>query len=45
VETSGKDHLKSLALVHAIIESAEQGKRVVLADFYARRGLETGWLE
>lgn len=45
VETSGKDHLKSLALVHAIIESAVQGKRVALADFYACRGLTTGWLE
>jgi predicted dehydrogenase len=45
VETSGKDHLKSLALVHAIIESAEHGQRVALADFYARHGLEMGWLE
>ncbi|NLE77644.1 MAG: Gfo/Idh/MocA family oxidoreductase [Chloroflexi bacterium] len=37
--TSGKDHLKTLSLVFACIESSKTGKEVFLADFYKRHGI------
>lgn len=35
----GRDHLRTLGLCFAAIESSESGKTVKLADFYARSGL------
>lgn len=37
---AGRDHLCTLALCFAAIESSETGRRVVMKDFYARHGLE-----
>jgi predicted dehydrogenase len=39
VETSAKDHLKTLSLVFACIESAETGREVDLARFYQEHGV------
>lgn len=39
VETSGEDHLRSLALVFACVEAAQSGQRVDLRDFYRRYGI------
>lgn len=36
VESSGEDHLRSLALVFACIEAAESGQRVKMRDFYQK---------
>lgn len=36
----GKDHLATLALVHACWESATAGTRVQLHDFCRRRGIQ-----
>lgn len=37
---TGRDHLMSLALCFAAIEASETGRRVDLAEFHARHGLE-----
>jgi predicted dehydrogenase len=44
VETSGKDHLKSLALVFACTEAAETGQRVEMSEFYQRYSMPRAWL-
>ena len=44
VETSGKDHLKTLALVFACIEAAKTGQRVKMAEFYRKHGIPEAWL-
>ncbi|MBM6581889.1 Gfo/Idh/MocA family oxidoreductase [Microvirga sp. BT689] len=38
---SGRDHLKTLALCFAAIESSQNGTVVDMGDFYARNGLTT----
>ena len=40
LETSGKDHLKTLALVFACIEAAETRQWIDMQDFYERYGIE-----
>jgi predicted dehydrogenase len=42
--TSGKDHLKTLALTLACVESSETGHRVNMADYYRRQGIPAAWL-
>ena len=44
-ETDGKDHLKTLSIVHAAIESAESGQRVVMTDFYKKHGIPERWTD
>jgi hypothetical protein len=39
VETSGKDHLRTLGLVFACIESSKTGKEVNVPKFYKEMGL------
>ncbi|MEE8355166.1 MAG: hypothetical protein V3S09_05000, partial [Candidatus Bathyarchaeia archaeon] len=39
-ETSGKDHLKTLSLILACIESAETGKKVYLDEFMKGLGFQ-----
>ena len=39
VETSGKDHLQTLGLVFACIESSRTGKEVDVQKFYKEMGL------
>lgn len=39
VVTSGKDHLKTLLLVRACIESAKMGKRVIMSEFYKKHNM------
>lgn len=39
VETSGKDHLRTLSLVFACIESAQTGKQVHMEQFYREHGI------
>jgi len=43
-ETSGKDHIKTLCVVHACIESAKTGKRVQMDEFYERHNIPTHWV-
>ena len=44
IECSGHDHLRTLALCFAGIESSETGTVVQMDDFYTRHGLaENGW--
>jgi hypothetical protein len=45
VETSGKDHLKSLSLIFACIEAARTGRRVEMQGFYHRHGIPDEWLQ
>jgi len=45
VETSGRDHLKTLSLVFACIEAATSGRKVQLADFYRQHNIPTAWLQ
>jgi predicted dehydrogenase len=40
----GADHLKSLALVVACIESSTAGQRIQMSDLYTRYGVPTTWL-
>jgi predicted dehydrogenase len=44
VETSGRDHLKTLALVFACIEAAKTGQRVEMAEFYRKHDIPQKWL-
>lgn len=44
VETSGRDHLKTLGLVFACIEASKTGCRVELADFYRDLGIHEEWI-
>jgi predicted dehydrogenase len=44
VETSGKDHLKTLALVFACIEASKTGRRVELREFYRQQGIPEAWV-
>ncbi len=43
VPCDGRDHLRTLALCFAGIESTQTGRRVEMADFYRRHGLEA-WI-
>ena len=45
VETSGRDHLKTLALVFACIEAATYGRKVQMADFYRQHNIPAAWLQ
>ncbi|MBX2996931.1 MAG: hypothetical protein KF893_00365 [Caldilineaceae bacterium] len=40
LECSGLNHLRTLALCFAAIESSDTGKTVEMGEFYARRGIE-----
>ena len=40
--TTGVDHLKTLGLTVACIESSQTGQRVHLSDFYRRQGVPAG---
>ena len=42
--TTGKDHLKTLGLTVACIESSQTGQRVHLSDFYRRQGVPARWV-
>ena len=44
VETSGKDHLKTLALTRACIEAARTGQRLQMRAFYQEHGIPQVWL-
>jgi len=44
VETSGKDHLKTLALTRACIQAARTGQRVLMHAFYQEQGIPRAWL-
>ena len=44
VETSGKDHLKTLALTRACIQAARTGQRVQMRAFYEEQGIPQAWL-
>jgi predicted dehydrogenase len=44
LQTSGKDHLKTLGLTTACIEAAQTGRRVLLYDYYRRQGIPAKWL-
>jgi myo-inositol 2-dehydrogenase / D-chiro-inositol 1-dehydrogenase len=43
--TTGKDHLKTLGLTVACIESSQTGQRVYLPDFHRRQGVPARWLD
>jgi len=43
-ETSGRDHIKTLCLVHACIESAKTGKRIQMDEFYQRHSIPAHWV-
>ncbi|HQG08949.1 MAG TPA: Gfo/Idh/MocA family oxidoreductase [Dysgonamonadaceae bacterium] len=43
--TSGKDHMKTLGLTLACIESSLTGKRIELHDFYKRNGVPSRWID
>jgi len=42
-ETSGKDHLKTLCVVHACIQSAKTKKRVQMEEFNQRHNIPSDW--
>ncbi|MCB9139077.1 MAG: Gfo/Idh/MocA family oxidoreductase [Caldilineaceae bacterium] len=42
LECSGEDHLRTLALCFAAIESSESGKAVSMAEFFTRFGIDSG---
>ena len=44
VETSAKDHLKTLALTRACIEAARTGRRVQMDGYYQDQGIPPAWL-
>jgi predicted dehydrogenase len=44
-ETSGKDHIKTLCVVHACIEAAKTGKRIQMNEFYKRYNVPTHWVK
>jgi predicted dehydrogenase len=44
VETSARDHLKTLALIRACIEAARTGQRVQMDHFYQEQGIPRTWL-
>jgi predicted dehydrogenase len=44
VETSGKDHLKTLALTRACIQAARTGRRVEMPAFYQEHRIPQAWL-
>jgi predicted dehydrogenase len=44
VETSAKDHLKTLALTRACIQAARTGQRVQMDGFYQDQGIPHAWL-
>jgi len=44
VETSGKDHLKTLSLVFACIEAAATGHKVRMAELYRKQHIPEAWL-
>jgi predicted dehydrogenase len=44
VETSGRDHLKTLALVFACIEASRTDQRIHLADFYKELNIPEAWI-
>ena len=42
--TSGKDHLKTLGVTLACVESAETNQRVTMREFYKRQGIPEAWI-
>ena len=44
LDTSGKDHLRTLSLVLACIEAAETNQWIEMADFYRRQGIPPEWV-
>jgi predicted dehydrogenase len=44
VETSGKDHLKTLSLVLACIEAAKTRQWIQMQDFYRQQGIPAEWI-
>jgi predicted dehydrogenase len=42
--TSGKDHLKTLGVTLACVESAESHQRVTMREFYKRQGIPEAWI-
>jgi predicted dehydrogenase len=43
--TSGKDHLKTLGLTLACVESSLTGRRIEMHDFYKRNGVPSRWID
>ncbi len=43
--TSGRDHLKTLGLTLACIESSLSGNRIEMYDFYKRNGIPSRWID
>jgi len=43
-ETSGQDHIKTLCVVHACVESAKEGNRVQMEKFYQRHNVPRDWI-
>ena len=44
LNTSGRDHLKTLALALACIEAAETSQWIEMKDYYRRQGIPAEWL-
>ena len=44
LDASGKDHLRSLALVFACIEAAHSGTRINVRAFSVQQGIPETWL-
>lgn len=43
-ETTGADHLKTMAVTLACVEASETGERIVMDDFYKKNGIPAKWL-
>lgn len=43
LETSGVDHLKTLGVTLACVESSETGQRIVMEEFYRRNRVPEKW--
>ena len=44
LDTSGKDHLKTLSLVLACVEASQTSQWINMQDFYGRQGIPAEWI-
>ena len=42
--TSGKDHLKTLALTLACVEASKTGQKIIMKDYYREQGIPEAWI-